>query len=230
MFAPGMSEPVCSLLERMLEPDPRKRYTVEQVRSHPWYTQQRGRPPQRAQAVAEENCGRRHSRTTTTIGHGVDVRGYPSDLVSIPSGALEVAADGIGRRSKRVDPARISPSVLPSGQSETGPACEQQRRSRKRCSRSLGLRPAMAMVSASDFPDGDAGCTADSSISNSFKSMTILSCGGGSSSEGVGGGGSWCDVPDGKDISSAESEGVEILALPRPAVPRREEPRADEDE
>ncbi|CAM9514133.1 unnamed protein product [Pylaiella littoralis] len=41
-IAPGISLSACSLLECMLEPDPKKRYTMANVHSHPWLTQ---RPP-----------------------------------------------------------------------------------------------------------------------------------------------------------------------------------------
>lgn len=217
MFAPGMSKPACSLLECMLEPDPRKRYTVEQVRSHRWYTQQRGHPPQWAQAVAEGNCGRRQSGTGTAIDHGVDGRGYPCNLGSIRLGALEVAAGEV-RRSERVEPARKSPSILPSGEREAGSSSEPKRRSQERRSRSRsrGLPLAVGTFSACDSLNGNAGSTAGLSISNDTSVATKFkrsSCGDGSSSEVVGVG-SWCDGSDGKDISSAESEGEEenILA------------------
>ncbi|CAN0075736.1 unnamed protein product, partial [Laminaria digitata] len=39
-FTQEMSSSACSLLGCMLEPDPSKRFTIAQVRSHPWFTQQ----------------------------------------------------------------------------------------------------------------------------------------------------------------------------------------------
>lgn len=229
MFAPGMSEPACSLLECMLEPDPRKRYTVEQVRSHPWYTQQRGHPPQWVQAVPEGYCGMRRSATGTAIGHGVDGRAYPPDLGSIRLGAIEVAAGRV-RRSERVEPARISPSILPSSEREP------KRRSQEGRSRSPCLPLTGARFSTCDSPKGNVGSTAGPSMSNDIctaisnkGSFNRSSCGGGGSCEGVIVG-SWSDGSDGKDISSAESDKEEQnIIAPLCCSSTRGDRQADED-
>ena len=232
MFAPGMSEPACSLLERLLEPNPQKRYTLKQVRSHPWYTQRPGHRPQRAQAeAAGEHVELRGSgRTDWERDRGTGGRGYHHACVGSVPGVTEVAGRRLTRRGVGIiDATRSSPSLLPSYDrfaDEHDPAAGE-RDDPKRRSRERFLHVAVATLSAS--PDEEAVSMAGSSISSIASSETTLSgvTGGINRSTKPSGScgscnkdldeGSW-RVPDGdgsggKDLASAESEEGESSPL-----------------
>lgn len=119
-YAAGMSTSARSLLDCILRIDPAKRFTISQVRSHPWFTQHRAwRGIRGSMSFKTKSPARDGGTGTGDVGYGSPAEseeegsdvstgefGSPTNRLGFPKGPREIVEAASGSGATRIVPIR----------------------------------------------------------------------------------------------------------------------------